>query len=161
MRFTPRFPKTPWEILKINEKSLIFHENPSKSMKNHGFSRFPNVYWEIWVCQISHGKQGKLSEKQTSGHSLFEKCQSTILLSDDVLQSPICKTDCAPSTTSEYLWTQNIGPSSEAAKQSHIRVRACVYSAHGMNLVTYLVLEYVFVLRFLTLFRNPRLPGKV
>ena len=49
MRFTPRFPKTPWEILKIHEISLIFHENPSKSMKNHGFSRFPKVSWEIWV----------------------------------------------------------------------------------------------------------------
>ena len=50
MRYTPRFPKDPWEILKIHEISLIFHENSSKSMKNHGFSWFPKDPWEIWVC---------------------------------------------------------------------------------------------------------------
>ena len=37
MRFTSRFPKDHWEILKIHEISWIFNENPSKSMKNHGF----------------------------------------------------------------------------------------------------------------------------
>ena len=37
MRFTPRFPKTHWEIVKIHGFSWIFNENPSKSMKNHGF----------------------------------------------------------------------------------------------------------------------------
>ena len=37
MRFTPRFPKDPWEIMKIHDFSWKFNENPSKSMKNHGF----------------------------------------------------------------------------------------------------------------------------
>ena len=30
MRSTPRFPKTPWEIMKNHGFSLLFHENPSK-----------------------------------------------------------------------------------------------------------------------------------
>ena len=49
MRYTLRFLRKPWEIVKIHEISLNFHENPSKSMKNHGFSGFPKDPWEIWV----------------------------------------------------------------------------------------------------------------
>ena len=43
----PDFPKKTWEIVKRHYFSLIFHENLSISMKNRGFWRFPNVYWEI------------------------------------------------------------------------------------------------------------------
>ena len=50
MRYTPRFPKDPWEIMKIHEISLIFYENSSKSMKNHGFSGFLKDPLAIEVC---------------------------------------------------------------------------------------------------------------
>ena len=50
---TPRFPTTPWEIVKIHDFSLIFHENLSNLMENHGFSRFPRVSWEIWVSKLT------------------------------------------------------------------------------------------------------------
>ena len=49
MGLTPRFPMKLRGIMKINNfpsKLIHFH---GKSMKNNGFSEFPNVCWEIWV----------------------------------------------------------------------------------------------------------------
>ena len=49
LRSTPRFPKTPWEIVQVHDFSLFSIDFHAKSMKHHGFPRFPNVSWEIWV----------------------------------------------------------------------------------------------------------------
>ena len=56
MRYTPRFPKKTWELMKIQDfllSSIAFY---GKSTNNHGYSCFPNVSWEIWVCISSTPK---------------------------------------------------------------------------------------------------------
>ena len=46
---TPRFPNTHSEIVKIHDFPSNLIDFHGKSMKNRGFSRFPNVSLENWV----------------------------------------------------------------------------------------------------------------